>query len=118
MPSSVANPCSGASDVAIEFTPTARRDILLAARQLRERFGEKTAASFRIRLESTLARLEGSPLSVAVLDFPPEGYPELRVAPVNRFDGRLVFYTPTDTGILVVRVMMAASDWMTELADE
>lgn len=104
--------------MAIDFTPAARRDILLAARQLRERFGEKTAASFRIRFDATLARLERSPLSVAVLDLPPEGYPELRVAPVNRFDARLVFYTPTDTGILVVRVMLAASDWMTELVGE
>jgi len=103
--------------VAIDFTPAARRDILLAARQLRERFGEKSAASFRTRLDTTLARLEAAPLSVAVLDAPPDGYPELRVAPVNRFAARLVFFTPTDTGILVVRVMLAASDWMSELAD-
>ena len=101
--------------MAIGFTPSARADIFLAARQLRERFGEKTAASFRSRLDATLAQLERSPLAVALVDSPPDGYPELRVVPVKRFKGRLVFYTPTADGILVVRVLLAASDWQSAL---
>ena len=34
---------------------------------------------------------------------------------MKKFTARLIFYTPTDTGILVVRVLMASSDWQSIL---
>ncbi len=69
------------------------------------------AVTFRDRLAGTLRTVAVMPLAFSPVDPPLARYPGLRVVPVKKFTARLVFYTPTDTGILVVRVLLASSDW-------
>ncbi len=101
--------------MSIDFTAAARIEIVLTARDLKASHGERTANAFRRRLQATLERLAAAPESVALVDPPIDELSRLRVVPVAKFKARLVFYQKTDTGILVLHVLHAASDWQTTL---
>ena len=100
--------------MSIDFTAAARIEVFLAARDLKESHGERTANAFRRRLQTTLDRLATAPESVALVDPAIDDLPGLRVVPVDKFKARLVFYQATDTGIRVIHVLHAASDWPCE----
>ncbi len=103
--------------MSIEYTADAGADIETAVDELIDRYGPSPAVAFQTRLDSTLARVELMPLAYSLVDPPLANHPGLRVVPVARFESRLIFYTPTATGILVVRVLPAASDWSATLGD-
>ncbi len=54
--------------------------------------------------------LEAFPLGGSPVDPPYPNFPGLRFRPVRGFESRVVFYYPTPTGILVVRVLHAHQD--------
>ncbi|QEL13235.1 hypothetical protein [Limnoglobus roseus] len=54
--------------------------------------------------------MERLPYSIAPVDPPYPKYPELRLAPVKRFEARLVCYVPTADGIRILRVLHSSSD--------
>jgi len=101
----------------IEYTANAEVDIEVATDQLVDDCGAHVATLFRTRLQATLRKLATMPLAFPLVDPPPTNHPGLRVVPVTKFAARLIFYTPTDAGILVVRVSRAAGDWRATLAD-
>jgi plasmid stabilization system protein ParE len=103
--------------MSIEYTADAAVDIETAVDELVDRYGPSPAVAFQTRLDSTLTRLEAMPLAYSLVDPPLVNHPGLRVMPVAKFESRLIFYTPTPTGILVVRVLPAASDWQAALGD-
>ncbi len=96
--------------MSIEYTTQAEWDILETVDSILTDHGVGMARAFRHRLESTLVGLEALPYSGSLVDPPYPTYPGMRVKPVTRFKARLVFYQPTPTGILVVRVLFSARD--------
>lgn len=92
------------------ITYLAQDDIDLAIEELHFKFGAGASGIFQRRLGETLELLCRNPLMVAAIDPPYPRYPDLRVVPVNRFDGRLVCYVPTSSGIRVVRVLLSSRD--------
>jgi plasmid stabilization system protein ParE len=103
--------------MSVDYTPEARDDIDDAAADLAGRYGGRVANAFLTRLEATAARVDLMPLAYSLVDPPLPNHPGLRVVPVAKFESRLIFFTPVVTGILVVRVLLAASDWQTVLGD-
>ena len=101
----------------VDYAAEAREDIDDAAIDIALRHGGRAANAFLTRLQATAARVELMPLAYSLVDPPLANHPGLRVVPVARFEARLIFYTPTATGILVVRVLLAASDWSATLGD-
>lgn len=97
--------------MSVERTDAAIADIDLAAEELAVECGVHVANLFLLRVEATVNRIASMPLAFPLVDPPVARCPDLRVVPVMKFAARLVIYTPTDTGILVVRVLRAASDW-------
>ena len=96
--------------MSIDYTPDAQLDILEAVDSLLNDLGPAVARAFRHRLHQTLTALEALPHCGSPVDPPYPNFPGMRVRPVTRFRARLVFYQPTPTGILVVRVLYAARD--------
>lgn len=96
--------------MSIDFTTDAQFDIFEAVDSLQNSLGAVVARAFRNRLQQTLTALEELPHSGSPVDPPYPNFPGLRVRPATRFRARLVFYQPTPTGILVVRVLYAARD--------
>lgn len=103
--------------MSVDYAAEARDDIDDAAFDIARRHGGGVANAFLIRLAATAARVELMPLAYSQVDPPLPNHPGLRVVPVAKFESRLIFYTPTATGILVVRVLLAASDWQATLGD-
>lgn len=95
----------------VEYTPQAEADIAIAAEELTLRFGGGLARTFLTRLDSTAKNVAAMPLAFPLVDPPIVLRPDLQVAPVTKYTARLIVYIPTDTGIRVVRVLRAASDW-------
>lgn len=96
--------------MSIDYTPQAEGDILDAVDSLTDDLGPAVARAFRHRLQRTLSGLEAFPHSGSPVDPPYPNYPGLRFRPVTRFTARVVYYVPTPTGILVVRVVYAGRD--------
>jgi plasmid stabilization system protein ParE len=96
--------------VSIDYTPDAQVDILEAVDYFVNGPGTAVARAFRHRLHQTLTGLEAFPHSGSPVDPPYPNFPGLRVRPVMRFRSQLVFYQPTPTGILVVRVVHGSQD--------
>ena len=88
----------------------ATADIDWAAEELAVECGAHVANLFLTRLDATAKFVATMPLAFSLVDPPLARHPGLRVVPVKRFTARLIFYTPTATGILVVRVLVASSD--------
>jgi plasmid stabilization system protein ParE len=103
--------------MSIDFSPDAEVDVETAVDELVDRYGPSLAVAFRTRLQRTLTRVATMPLVYSLVDPPLPNHPGLRVVPIARFESRLIFYTPTATGILAVRVLLAASDWQATLGD-
>lgn len=103
--------------MSVDYAPEARDDIDDAAAEIARRYGGRVANAFLTRLEATAARVDLMPLAYSLVDPPLPNHPGLRVVPVTRFESRLIFYTPIVTGILVVRVLLAASDWQAIVGD-
>lgn len=100
----------------VDYAPAATADIDLAADELEVQCGTHVANLFLTRLDATAKKVAAMPLAFPLVDPPAPNHPGLRVVPVTRFTARLIFYTPTDTGILVVRVLLASSDWQAMFA--
>ena len=100
----------------VDYAPAATADIDWAANELEADCGTRVANLFLARLDATAKKVATMPVTFPLVEPPPPNHPGLRVVPVTRFTARLIFYTPTDTGILVVRVLRAASDWHATLA--
>jgi plasmid stabilization system protein ParE len=96
--------------VSIEFTPLGAADVRIASHELARDLGVRVAVTFQRRLRDTLAGLETFPLSGSPVDPPYPNHPGLRFRPVRRFESRLVFYVPTPTGILLMRVVYSGRD--------
>jgi plasmid stabilization system protein ParE len=96
--------------MSIEYSPQAVLDIDTATEDIIDTLGLPVAATFQQRLMRTLTDLERMPYSGSPADPPPLAYPDLRFRPVYRFRARVVYYTPTPTGIRVVRVVHAHQD--------
>lgn len=96
--------------MSIEYTTQAEWDILDAVDGIIDTIGPAVARAFRHRFQQTLTALEAMPHSGSPVDPPPPNFPDLRFRPVTRFRGRVVYYTPTPTGIRVVRVLHAHQD--------
>lgn len=103
--------------MSVDYAAEARDDIDDAAVEIARRHGVGVANAFFTRLASTAARVELMPLAYSLVDPPLANHPGLRVVPVAKFESRLIFYTPTATGILVIRVLLAASDWSATLGE-
>jgi len=97
--------------LSIEYTIDAESDIDFAIDELVDGYGVSLASAFRIRLEAMLEKIASMPYGFSLVDPPFPRYPGLRVVAIKKFAARLIFYTPTETGILVVRVLLASSDW-------
>lgn len=94
--------------MSIEFTAHADVDVDTTTDSILADLGLSVATAFQHRLQVTLTGLEGLPHSAPLVDPPYPNYPGMRVRPVYRFRARLVFYLPTPTGILVVRLIHAS----------
>ena len=99
----------------VDYAPAAVADIDWAVDELEADCGAHVANWFLLRLDATAKKVATMPLAFPLVEPPPSNHPGLRVVPVTRFTARLIFYTPTDTGILVVRVLRAAGDWQAAL---
>ncbi len=99
----------------VDYAPAATADIDWAADELEADCGTRVANLFLARLDATAKKVAAMPLAFPLVDPPAPNCPGLRVVPVTRFTARLIIYTPTDTGILVVRVLRAAGDWLAAL---
>ena len=99
----------------VEYAPQAEVDVAIAAEELTLRLGGSLARTFLARLDATAKKVATMPLAFALVEPPLPNHPGLRIVPVTRFAARLILYTPTDAGILVVRVLRAAGDWQSAL---
>jgi plasmid stabilization system protein ParE len=95
--------------VSIDTQPRAQLDIDMVRDDLL-RVSATAARSFDFRLQRTLALLESQPLLGELYDPPSAQHPGLRFLPVLRFTTYVVYYTPNDTGISVVRVLHSSRD--------
>jgi plasmid stabilization system protein ParE len=96
--------------MSIEYAPEAVVDIDTATEEIIDTIGLTLAATFQQRLMRTLTDLERMPYSGSPVDPPYPNFPDLRFRPVFRFRARVVYYTPTPSGIRVVRVLRAHQD--------
>jgi plasmid stabilization system protein ParE len=106
--------------MSIAFTPDAQADIQDATDDLLVTLGLRVALAFQSRLRETLAfqsrlretlaGLEAFPHSGSPVDPPYPNSPGMRCRPVKKFTARVVYFTPTPTGIRVVRVLHAHQD--------
>jgi len=97
--------------MSIDFSPHAELDVENAVDELTDGYGPALALAFRARLTATVNKIAAMPLAFSLVEPPPPNYPGLHVLPITRFTARLIVYTPTDTGILIVRILRAACDW-------
>jgi plasmid stabilization system protein ParE len=90
--------------MSIDVQPRAQSDIEIAVDELR---GWRVGAAERLvdRLDDALATLERLPHFSARYGATDPALAELRVYPIPRDYGYLVFYLPTGDGIAVVRVL-------------
>lgn len=89
----------------------ARRDLVDHFVYLAENAGLTTAERFLDRAEATFEALSHQPLMGAPLPLRRPELANVRKWRIKDFDNHLVFYEPRPTGISVVRVLHAASDW-------
>ena len=90
--------------MSIDVQPRAQSDIEIAVDELR---GWRAGAAERFvnRLDDALSTLERFPHLAARYEATDPALAELRVYPIPRDYGYLVFYLPTADGIAVVRVL-------------
>jgi plasmid stabilization system protein ParE len=90
--------------VSVDIQPRADGDLEVAGDEL-DRWQPGTAARFVAQLNDALARLEQLPRLAGKYEPESPDFPDLRVYPIPRDFGYLVFYQPTADGISVVRVL-------------
>ncbi len=93
--------------MSIDYAPDAQADIQDATDDILATHGLRPALAFQSRLRDTLAGLEALPHAGSPVDPPYPNCPGMRCRPVKKFTARVVYYTPTPTGIRVVRVLHA-----------
>ena len=71
------------------------------------------SAMFREALEATYTLLSTMPKIGSTRDFHNPRLSGLRMFPVKGFENYLIFYQPTDEGLLIVRVLHGARDIVT-----
>lgn len=96
--------------MSIDFNPEATADVDNAAESIAVDLSPVMARVSLRRLTDTLTGLEAMPSTGSPVDPPYPNYPGLRFRPIKRFAARVVYYTPTPTGIRVVRVLHAHQD--------
>lgn len=94
--------------MSIVFSDRAEVDAAYLAGEIRDESGVAAADRFAARLRQTAGLLERLPHMGEAIDPPFPRHPGLRVFPIRKQPHHLVFYTPTDTGILIVRVLHAS----------
>lgn len=88
----------------------ARRDVIEHYVYLAEKAGESTAERFLVSLESSVSLLLEQPLLGAPLTLRAEALQNLRKWSVKGFENVLIFYSPRQDGIALVRVLHAAQN--------
>jgi toxin ParE1/3/4 len=89
----------------------ARRDMVRHFAWLEAKAGTDTAERFLAAADQTFAKLAASPNMAPKLRTSNSALTAMRKWRVDGFDTMLVFFIAHDEGILVARVLHAASDW-------
>ncbi len=90
--------------MSIDFQPRSLSDIELAVDDL-NLWRAYAGKRFLERLKETLLRLEHFPLLAGKHEPTSPIFPELRVSVIRKDFGYIVFYAPSNDGIIVIRVL-------------
>ena len=90
---------------------TARRDLIQHYVYLAENASSKVAERFLVNAEASFNELAKQPFIGAPLRLQNPTLAGLRKWRVNGFDKHLIFYSPHDGSISIIRVLHSANDW-------
>ena len=96
---------------AVQQRETARRDLIEHFVYLAEHAGIDLADRFLVSVEETFNDLARHPQMGAPLKLKHPGFANIRKWRVNDFDSHLIFYEPRASGLSIVRVLHAVSNW-------
>ena len=95
---------------ALRITPLAREDIIILAEHI-AMDSIDAADRFLDAVQGTCEELVHMPEIGSSCRFKNEKASGIRVKTVPGFENHLIFYRPSDDGLLIVRVLHGARDW-------